>query len=119
MCMWPFSAPSAGVSNSLETHGCTQTILNLNVLFWFCKAITAEGGALNDREMLEGSQCFAEECTKRVQLEGGAWCLILTNADAENRPTNVTFHYEGITYSVDEYFCHSANTVSSFGLVHT
>lgn len=58
------------------------------------EAITAERGRLDDKEMLPGSQCLAEECTKTVELDSGTWCLIMTNMDPEKRETNVTFGYK-------------------------
>lgn len=58
------------------------------------KAISDEGGKLDDKEMIEGSQCFAEACRKKVDLDSGTWCLILTNMDSENRQTNVTLGYQ-------------------------
>ncbi|GMH41070.1 hypothetical protein BSKO_08980 [Bryopsis sp. KO-2023] len=58
------------------------------------QAVSAEGGKIDDKEMLKGSQCLAEECTKTVELDTGSWCLIMTNMDQENRETNVTFGYK-------------------------
>lgn len=58
------------------------------------EAISREGGTLDDKEMIRGSQCLAEKCNKKVELNRGAWCLVMTNMDELNRSSNVTFHYE-------------------------
>lgn len=43
--------------------------------------------------MVEGSQCLAEECVKKVELEAGTWCLVMSNMDEESRAAKVEFRY--------------------------